>query len=79
MAALNGTLVRPVPPAQPAERRPLRIMMINLGYPPNTIGGTEVLVQSLARALARQGSSVSVVSLSTSGSDQVNELLKAQI
>ena len=73
MAALNGTLVRPIPPEQPAERRPLRVMMINLGYPPNTIGGTEVLVQSLARALARQGSSVSVVSLSTSGSDQVND------
>jgi glycosyltransferase involved in cell wall biosynthesis len=48
-------------------------MMINLGYPPNTIGGTEVLVQSLARAFAQQGSSVSVVSLSTSGTDRIDD------
>lgn len=44
-------------------------MMISLGYPPNVIGGTELLVQSLARALARQGTSVSVVSLSQNGND----------
>ncbi len=48
-------------------------MMINLGYPPNTVGGTEVLVQSLARALAHRGSSVSVVSLSTSGTDGMDD------
>ncbi len=48
-------------------------MMINLGYPPNTIGGTEVLVQSLARALASQGSAVSVVSLSADCADRVDD------
>lgn len=48
-------------------------MMINLGYPPNTIGGTEVLVQSLARSLVRQGCSVSVVSLSATNTDRLDE------
>jgi glycosyltransferase involved in cell wall biosynthesis len=58
-----------LPPQAPPARRPARVMMINLGYPPNVIGGTEVLVQSLARAVARQGTIVSVVSLSQNGAD----------
>jgi glycosyltransferase involved in cell wall biosynthesis len=74
LAAFNGTLTHLVPPERPPpERQPARIMMINLGYPPNTVGGTEVLVQSLARALVHRGSSVSVVSLSTSGADGIDD------
>jgi glycosyltransferase involved in cell wall biosynthesis len=73
LAALNGTLTHLAPRESLPEGRPARIMMINLGYPPNTVGGTEVLVQSLARELARQGSSVSVVSLSTSGDDGLDD------
>jgi glycosyltransferase involved in cell wall biosynthesis len=46
-------------------------MMVNLGYPPNTIGGTEILVQSLSRALVSRGAAVSVVSLSTDGADHI--------
>ncbi len=47
----------------------MRILIINLGYPPNVIGGAELLVQSLARELARHGNKVSVVSLSQNGTD----------
>jgi glycosyltransferase involved in cell wall biosynthesis len=71
LALLKGGIPSSIPPA-PQERRPARVVMINLGYPPNTIGGTEMLVQSLARSLVRQGSSVTVVSLSTSGFDQID-------
>jgi glycosyltransferase involved in cell wall biosynthesis len=42
----------------------MRVMLINLGYPPNVIGGAELLVQSLAQGLVRAGIRTSVVSLS---------------
>jgi glycosyltransferase involved in cell wall biosynthesis len=58
-----------VPAPSPPACRPARITMINLGYPPNVIGGTEIVVQSLARALAREAATVSVVSLSQNGTD----------
>ena len=70
MAALDEPMIATSSlPALPSARRPARIMMINLGYAPNVIGGTEILVQSLAQVLARHGAAVSVVSLSQNNSD----------
>jgi glycosyltransferase involved in cell wall biosynthesis len=51
----------------------MRVLMVNLGYPPNTIGGAEIMVQSLARALVGRGVTVSVASLSQSGSNWQGE------
>jgi len=47
----------------------VRVLFINLGYPPNVIGGAELLVQSLAKALVGRGIEVAVVSLSQNGAD----------
>jgi glycosyltransferase involved in cell wall biosynthesis len=47
----------------------MRVMMINLGYPPNVIGGAELAVQALARELARKAIAVSVVSLAENATD----------
>lgn len=47
----------------------MRVLLINLGYPPNVVGGAELLVQSLAKELAARGIRTSVVSLSQNGSD----------
>jgi glycosyltransferase involved in cell wall biosynthesis len=47
----------------------VRVLLVNLGYPPNVVGGAELLVQSLARELAGRGVRTSVVSLSQNGKD----------
>jgi len=47
----------------------MRVLILNLGYPPNTIGGAELLVQLLAREFVRRGIRTSVVSLSQNKTD----------
>lgn len=47
----------------------MRVLLVNLGYPPNVVGGAELLVQSLARELAGRGVRTSVLSLSQNGRD----------
>lgn len=47
----------------------MRVLLVNLGYPPNVVGGAELLVQSLAREIAARGVRTSVVSLSQNGKD----------
>jgi glycosyltransferase involved in cell wall biosynthesis len=47
----------------------VRVLLVNLGYPPNVVGGAELLVQSLARELAGRGIRTSVLSLSQNGTD----------
>lgn len=47
----------------------MRVLLVNLGYPPNVVGGAELLVQSLARELADRGVRTSVLSLSQNGRD----------
>jgi glycosyltransferase involved in cell wall biosynthesis len=47
----------------------MRLLLVNLGYPPNTVGGAELAIQSLARELVRQGAEVTVCSLSQNHSD----------
>ncbi|HKT19952.1 MAG TPA: glycosyltransferase family 4 protein [Stellaceae bacterium] len=47
----------------------MRVLIVNLGYPPNTVGGAELLVQSLARGLVARGVETSVLSLSQKDED----------
>ena len=47
----------------------MRVLIVNLGYPPNTVGGAEILVQSLAKGLVARGVKTSVFSLSEKGED----------
>ena len=42
----------------------MRVLVVNLGYPPNVVGGVELFVQSLARELVRRGIRASAASLS---------------
>lgn len=73
MTSIDGTRVRPTSLLRQPQRRAARVLMINLGYPPNTVGGTEILIQSLARALACQGRAVSVMSLSANGFERIDD------
>lgn len=47
----------------------MRILMINLGYAPDVIGGAETVVHTLAHALAGRGARVSIAALSSRGQD----------
>jgi glycosyltransferase involved in cell wall biosynthesis len=47
----------------------VRVLIMNLGYPPNVMGGAELWVQTLAKELAGRGIKVGVVSLSQNGTD----------
>lgn len=47
----------------------MRVLMLNLSYPPNVIGGAELCLQTLSHELVECGVEVSVVSLSQSTTD----------
>ncbi len=47
----------------------MHILMVNLGYAPDEIGGAEVAVRTLAHALVGQGARVTVAALSSRGQD----------
>lgn len=52
----------------------MRVLMLSYEYPPEVVGGLGAAVSGLARALARQGDHVHVVSASSAG-DSEHELL----
>lgn len=47
----------------------MKVLIVNLGYPPNVVGGAEVAVHALATELARAGDGVTVASLSERPTD----------
>lgn len=52
----------------------LNILLLSIGYPPRSVGGTEVYVQALARELELQGHRVTVVIPSEDKKSSSNEL-----
>ncbi len=47
----------------------MHILMVNLGYAPDEIGGAEVAVRTLAHALVKQGARVTIAALSSRSQD----------
>jgi glycosyltransferase involved in cell wall biosynthesis len=56
------------------KRRPLKIMLVNTLYPPEIMGGAEVSVSLLARALVRMGHQVTAVCLHRAAGQSVDEV-----
>jgi glycosyltransferase involved in cell wall biosynthesis len=49
------------PRIRPLEERPLRVLLVVHGFPPESVAGTEVYTVELARELRRRGHDVSIV------------------